>query len=88
MENIIRRAQLKGAFHGFKRDMLFSLGDHSHWLQAEYKYWYHYAYRPTIEIFQAGGQTYLQLAGGSEAVRVRQLLRVTESQIADVFEGW
>jgi hypothetical protein len=88
MDNVIRRAQLNGAFRGFNRDMLFSLTDHSYWLQTEYKYWYHYAYRPMIEIFETRGETYLKLAAGVEAVRVRRLRGVTESQIADVFEGW
>jgi hypothetical protein len=88
MTDIIRRAQTKGAFQGFDQDALFSLTDGSHWLQAEYRYWYHYAYRPTVEVFREGGRTCLRLAGRPEAVPVRQLSGVIESQIADGFEGW
>jgi hypothetical protein len=86
--DIVLTAQTKRAFRGFKRDMLFNLTNGTHWLQAEYKYWYHYAYRPQVEIVRDGGGLYLRLAGRDEAVLVRQLSRVFEGQLADAFEGW
>jgi hypothetical protein len=88
MDEIIHRAQLKGAFQGFNQDALFSLTNGSHWLQAEYKYWYQYVYRPMVEIFLDRGQACLRLAGSQESVLVKQLFGVIESQIADAFEGW
>ena len=88
MDDVICRAQVKGAFQGFHEDALFSLADNSHWLQAEYKYWYHYSYRPAVEIFRDGGRVCLRLAGRLESVAVRKCSGVVESQIADAFEGW
>jgi len=85
---IVRRARIEGDFEGFDEDALFSLSDGTHWLQAQYKYWYHYAYGPEIEIFRNGGSLYLRVAGKTESVMVRQLSGVVESQLEDTFEGW
>jgi hypothetical protein len=82
MDGIIHRAQVKGAFQGFNQDALFSCTDGSHWLQTEYKYWYHYAYRPMVEIFLDRGRACLRLKGCDESVPVRQLFGVVLSEIA------
>jgi len=79
---------MEGEFQGFDQDALFSLTDGTHWLQAEYKYWYHYAYRPTVEIFRDGVRICIRVAGRTESVMVKQLSGVIESQLADAFEGW
>lgn len=84
----IRRAQIDGAFTGFAGDTLFKLTDGTYWLQAEYKYWYHYAYRPRVEILNDGGRHYLRTVDEQEAVAVQQVIDVIESQVADVFNGW
>jgi hypothetical protein len=84
----IRRAQVHGAFTGFNGDVLFKLTDGTHWLQAEYKYWYYYSYRPEVELFTVHGATYLRVVGRSESVAVRQVTEVIESQIVGAFNGW
>jgi len=88
MDCVVRRAPITGVFRGFDKDALFCLADNSNWLQAEYKYWYHYAYRPIVEIYQDGGRVLLRLAGQSTSVQVRQIGQVITSRIADAFEGW
>ena len=55
--NIVCRAYIEGEFTGFDGDALFLLSDGTYWLQAEYKYWYHYAYRPLIEVYRSAGRT-------------------------------
>lgn len=85
---IVRRASIDGAFTGFDGDTLFKLTDGTYWLQAEYKYWYYYAYRPEVEIYAEGGTVYLRVVGQSESVAVTQLGNVIESQLSGAFEGW
>lgn len=79
---------INGTFIGFNSDMLFGLTDGTYWLQAEYKFWYHYAYRPEVEIVEEGGGIFIRLIGDDESVLVRQIFDVTEAQIDDTFEGW
>lgn len=80
--------QIDGTFTGFNGDALFKLTNGTYWLQAEYKYWYHYAYRPQVELYQEGGVARLRLSGQSQSVAVRQVHDVIESQITDDFNGW
>lgn len=82
------RSQIEGAFTGFNADALFHLADGTYWLLDEYKYWYHYEYRPHIEIIVEHRRCYLRVAGRQEAVSVRQIYGVISSQISDAFEGW
>ena len=70
------------------RDALFHLSNGTYWLQAVYKYWYHYAHRPQVEIYQESGRFYLRLAGLQESVAVVQISDVVESQISGAFNGW
>lgn len=85
---IARRAQIDDEFEGFDQDAIFALTDGTYWIQSEYRYWYHYAYRPQVEIVNHGGCLYLQLVGSNERVAVRQLHQVIESRIDGDFEGW
>jgi len=85
---VIRRAQTVGAFYGFDGDALFRLTDGSLWVQSHYKYWYHYAYRPTVEILSERGTNFLRPEGYLEQVQVEQIFGAIESRIAGVFEGW
>lgn len=85
---ILRRSQIEDDFEGFDEDALFSLMDGTHWLQAEYKYWYHYAYMPTVEIIREDGRVKLRVVGCAESVAVRQVSGVIQSQIDGEFTGW
>jgi len=84
----IFRGDIDGSFTGFDADALFKLSDRTYWLQAEYKYWYHYAYRPQVEIYLVYGVPHLRVVGQSELVAVRQIGNVIESQTAGEFSGW
>lgn len=84
----VRRSRINGEFHGFDEDILFRLMDSTSWLQAEYKYWYHYAHSPQVEIIRDGGTFRLRVSGQTESVAVRQVYDVIESHIAEAFEGW
>jgi len=52
---IVRKGQIEDEFEGFDDEMIFELTDGSFWIQDEYKYWYHYAYRPRVNILRKGG---------------------------------
>jgi len=48
---LIEEGQLKGSFKGFKnRDVIFEFYGGHKWRQAEYKYYYHYAYMPRAKV--------------------------------------
>lgn len=72
---IVIEGQLEGRFKGFKnRDTIFefSSGTPRKWRQAEYKYLYHYAYRPRAKVVQEGGRYVLHVDGVSDTVEVRR----------------
>ena len=85
---IVKTIQIDGDFEGFDDEVLFKLMDGSYWLQDEYKYWYHYAYCPNVNILRANGRLYLQVVGQQEAVLIRPISDVVESQIDGEFNGW
>ncbi len=85
---IVKTTQVDGDFEGFDDEMLFKLMDGSYWIQDEYKYWYHYAYCPRVNILSSEGRLYLQIDGQSEIVPIRQISDVVESQISGEFKGW
>jgi hypothetical protein len=87
-ERIVKQSQIDGDFEGFDDEILFKLTDGSYWLQDEYKYWYHYSYRPQVHILNSGGRFYIQVVGQRERVAVRQLTDVLESKISGEFKGW
>ena len=85
---VIKITKIDGEFEGFDDEVLFKLVDGTYLIQDQYKYWYHYAYCPQVNILKSGGQLYLQVVGQSEAVPVRQITDVIESQINGEFKGW
>ncbi len=85
---LIKSAQIDDEFEGFDDEMLFALSDGTYWIQDEYKYWYHYAYRPRVNILSKGSRKYIQVDGKNEVVAIRQLTDVTESKIDGEFKGW
>lgn len=85
---VVRQSRINGEFHGFDEDALFRLMDGTFWLQAEYKYWYHYAYGPQVEIVRDRGTFRLRVSGQTESVAVHQVHDIIESHIAGAFEGW
>jgi hypothetical protein len=60
---------IDGAWTGWSGDTIVQLTDGSVWRQDEYRYEYHYAYRPKVEISKGK----MQVAGMRHAVRVRRI---------------
>lgn len=87
-QRVLLTAQIEDEFEGFDDGMLFQLTNGTWWIQDEYKYWYHYAYRPQIQLINAHDRIYLQVAGQNQAVAVRQIGGVIESRINGEFNGW
>jgi len=85
---VVHRGQIEDEFTGFDGDALFALTDGSCWLQDEYKYWYHYAYRPRVEIIEEHGRLYLGIENSDQHVAVRRTNGLVQSQIRGAFTGW
>lgn len=86
MSEVIYKGRIDGDFEGFDDGRLFKLANGAYWIQAQYRYWYHYAYGPEVAISQASGHHMLTVAG--QSVAVRRIHDVIESQIDGPFEGW
>jgi hypothetical protein len=86
MARVVYQGRIDGAFEGFNADRLFKMANGSYWIQAQYRYWYKYAYRPEVVITQEGSRHVLTVAG--QSIPVRRVTDVIESQIDGTFEGW
>jgi len=84
--DITYEGYIAGPFRGFKRDALFKMRSGSYWVQAEYEYWYHYAYCPKATIAQENGRYVLTVADRS--VLVKRVKDVVESKIVGLFTEW
>lgn len=60
-------------FAGFNGGSTFEFDNRQIWEQAEYKYSYHYAYRPQATVIDGSGGPTLQVDGMGETVQVRRL---------------
>jgi len=85
---LVKTVQIDGDFEGFDDEVLFKLMDGTLWIQDQYMYWYHYAYCPRVHILKANGSLFLQVDGQNQAVPIRQIFDVIESQINGDFKGW
>jgi len=71
---VIEQGHLNGSFKGFKnRDTVFQFQKGGTWKQSEYKYQYHYAYRPTARVFEEQGAHWLEGDGMNGSVQVVKL---------------
>ncbi len=52
---IIVGSGIEGSFHGFESGRGYKLVNDQIWEQAEYKYLYHYAYRPKPKLWKNAG---------------------------------
>jgi hypothetical protein len=73
VEGIVTEGHIDGAFHGWDGKTLFLLTNGQIWQQAIYAYWYHYAYRPAVEIYDDGHVRQLRLAGHERSIRVNRI---------------
>lgn len=86
MKKIVYQGKIDADFEGFDEDVIFKMSNGAYWVQARYKYWYHYAYRPDVIITQEGGRYIMSVAG--QSIEVERLYDVIESNIDGTFEGW
>lgn len=70
---IVVEGTIVSDFNGFNQDMRFEFSNGQIWQQAEYKYNYHYAYRPQAIVVDGINGTELQVDGMSESVTVRRV---------------
>ncbi|WP_233962162.1 hypothetical protein [Pectobacterium versatile] len=85
---IIHSSHIDGDFEGFDDGAFFQLIDGTYWVQDEYNYWYHYAYRPQANILRHNGRIYIQVDNQNEIVAVRKIDCVIKSRINGNFQGW
>lgn len=71
--DIVIEGTISSDFEGFNGDSIFQFDNGQKWQQAEYKYNYHYAYRPRALIISSGGDYILKVEGMDETVRVRKI---------------
>ena len=86
MSRIIYKGKLDGVFYGFDNEELFKMNNGTYWIQAVYKYWYHYEERPVGIIKEEYARYYLSVAG--QEVEIRKLNSPIESRIKGEFKGW
>ncbi len=70
---VVKEGQIVSDFKGFDGSSLFQFQDESVWQQAEYKYNYHYAYRPDAMIVNGVNGLQLHVDGMDETVLVRRV---------------
>ena len=70
---VILESQIEGSFYGFEGESVFKFTNGQIWEQAEYKYLYHYAYRPSAQIVEDGGHHYLLVDGVRDRVLVKKV---------------
>lgn len=86
MARVVYDGHIDGDFEGFDDEVLFKMGNGSHWLQAQFMYWYFYAYSPAATVLEENGRCILKVAGNS--VPVARVTDVIESRIVGEFRGW
>lgn len=86
MKQIIYKGRINGRFDGFNRDKIFKMDNGTFWVQARYRYWYRYSYRPEVTIVQENGLYVLYVEG--ESVPIKRIYNVIESNIVGAFNGW
>ena len=86
MSEIIYKGKIDGEFRGFNDEVLFKMKNGTYWIQAQYQYWYHYAYCPDAAIIEENVRYILTVTGHS--IPVRKVTDVIESWIDGEFKGW
>lgn len=86
MSEVVYDGKIDGTFEGFNDEVLFKMKNGTYWIQAQYKYWYHYAYCPNATITKENGKFILTVAGKS--IPIRKITDVVESRIDGEFKGW
>lgn len=80
-------SQIEDDFEGFDDEMIFELTDGTIYYQKNYKYHYHYAYRPMVKIYNNGYSKLLVVDGVNDYVEIEQTSAIKSKIISD-FNGW
>lgn len=87
MQNLYN-TQIDGEFMGFNEYAIFKLMTGQVWQQAEYKYNYHYAYCPRVQIYLSNGSHILNVEGMNESVKIVEVDLLSEGKIVSKFTGY
>ena len=83
---VVYQGNIDSDFEGFDDNVIFKMANGTYWIQDQYHYWYHYAYRPDASITEENGRFILTVA--EHSIPVRRLNSVVESHIDGEFKGW
>ena len=84
----ITRSKIANDFRGCNGDSIYRLVNGQIWQQTQYRYEYHYAYRPEARIVEEGGRYLLYVDGLSAPVAVRRVNAVEDGVITSEFDGF
>lgn len=70
--DVLEEGTIVSDFSGFDGSSRFEFQNRHVWVQDEYKYSYHYAYRPEALVVNGVGGVVLQVEGMNDQVRVRR----------------
>ena len=59
---VVYQGKIDSDFEGFDDSVIFKMANGTYWIQAQYYYWYHYAYRPDALITEENGHFMLTVA--------------------------
>jgi hypothetical protein len=66
-------SKIDGDFNGWEGETLVKLTNGQIWKQTQYHYEYHYAYMPTVLVYNSGGGYKMKVEGTEQAVGVERL---------------
>lgn len=66
-------SRISGTFEGWDGDTVFELMNGQIWQQAEYSYYYRYAYMPEVLIFKKGSGYVMRIEGTDREIRVKRI---------------
>lgn len=67
------QSKIDGEFEGWDGETIFILVNGQIWQQSSYSYLYHYAYNPSVLIYQSGGRWMMSVEGVNRTIAVTRL---------------
>ena len=84
----IAHSKIASDFSGCSGSSIYQLVNGQMWQQSDYRYEYHYAYRPEARIVEENGRNLLFVEGLSAPVVVRRVSAVEDGVITSEFPGF